>query len=344
LRGLPGTIPLLHRGQVGAMVRLLLRCLVAMTVACSPLGAQAQQFPSRVIRIVVGSDQSSPADIISRLIAAEVTESEGWRVVIENRPGASYTISARRSLAARGRAYDLGVGAPRVCCTGIVAESRLAHRCRVHGPYQADDLAQCFGRSSFRSCQFGVRTRYASQAQSRQTHFFLWWLWNACSHHWRNVQATSWTAGVARPLSWRDVAGSDRPAQRHQPVSVHHDASGHRADRRRPVEGPRCYRVQARTCAERRSDHGRAGISRAGGGGLDRLCRQERNAAGNPDKAQFRTKQGARETEDFGGLGENGRGAGRRDGDRIRSPHEGSDQILEGGCKHYGDHDRTLTG
>jgi len=80
------------------MVRLLLRCLVAMTVACSPLGAQAQQFPSRVIRIVVGSDQSSPADIISRLIAAEVTESEGWRVVIENRPGASYTISAAEVL------------------------------------------------------------------------------------------------------------------------------------------------------------------------------------------------------------------------------------------------------
>ena len=80
------------------MAALLLRCLVALAVIWLPLGAQAQQFPSRVIRIVVGSDQSAPADIASRLVAAEVTESEGWRFVIENKPGASYTISAAEVL------------------------------------------------------------------------------------------------------------------------------------------------------------------------------------------------------------------------------------------------------
>lgn len=74
------------------------RLLLAFAILGSLPAAQAQQFPSRVIRIIVGSDQSAPADIISRLVAAELTESEGWRVVVENRPGASYMISAAEVL------------------------------------------------------------------------------------------------------------------------------------------------------------------------------------------------------------------------------------------------------
>jgi tripartite-type tricarboxylate transporter receptor subunit TctC len=59
----------------------------------APAAASAQAFPSSMIRIVVGSDASSPSDIVSRIIAVELTESEGWRVVVVNKPGASYTIA-----------------------------------------------------------------------------------------------------------------------------------------------------------------------------------------------------------------------------------------------------------
>jgi tripartite-type tricarboxylate transporter receptor subunit TctC len=55
--------------------------------------AEAQVYPSNTIRIVVPTSAGTPPDIISRIIATELSESEGWKVVIENRPGAVQTIA-----------------------------------------------------------------------------------------------------------------------------------------------------------------------------------------------------------------------------------------------------------
>jgi tripartite-type tricarboxylate transporter receptor subunit TctC len=81
--------------------------LAAFALIGSLAAVQAQPFPSRVIRIVVGSDQSSPMDIVSRLVATELADSEGWRVVVENKPGASYTISAVEVLKQPADGYTL---------------------------------------------------------------------------------------------------------------------------------------------------------------------------------------------------------------------------------------------
>ena len=56
------------------------------------LAARAEAYPSNVIRIVVPTGPGTPPDIISRVIAAEVSSAEGWRFVIDNRPGALQTI------------------------------------------------------------------------------------------------------------------------------------------------------------------------------------------------------------------------------------------------------------
>src|SRR5262245_54874332 len=55
--------------------------------------ATAQSFPTNPIRIVVPTGPGSPPDVIGRVIAAEVSEREGWRVVVDNRPGALQTIA-----------------------------------------------------------------------------------------------------------------------------------------------------------------------------------------------------------------------------------------------------------
>jgi tripartite-type tricarboxylate transporter receptor subunit TctC len=65
--------------------------------------ARAQQFPSRVVTIVVPTAPATPPDIISRVIATELSESEGWRVVVENKAGAVLIATGKlRALAVTG--------------------------------------------------------------------------------------------------------------------------------------------------------------------------------------------------------------------------------------------------
>jgi tripartite-type tricarboxylate transporter receptor subunit TctC len=67
-----------------------------MVLACTGLDTltptYGQTYPSKVIRIVVPTGPGTPPDVISRVIGAELSESEGWRVSVENRPGALQTI------------------------------------------------------------------------------------------------------------------------------------------------------------------------------------------------------------------------------------------------------------
>jgi tripartite-type tricarboxylate transporter receptor subunit TctC len=67
--------------------------LGASSVASVPSEAEAQAFPSNPIRVVVPTAPSAPPDIISRVIATELSNSEGWKVIVENRPGAVMTIA-----------------------------------------------------------------------------------------------------------------------------------------------------------------------------------------------------------------------------------------------------------
>jgi tripartite-type tricarboxylate transporter receptor subunit TctC len=62
-------------------------------VAAAPLSAiGAQPYPSSMIRIVTPSPAGTPPDIVARIIANELGESEGWRLVAENKPGAIQTL------------------------------------------------------------------------------------------------------------------------------------------------------------------------------------------------------------------------------------------------------------
>ena len=61
--------------------------------ACSVSQAAAQAYPSQVIRIVVPTAPSTPPDIISRVIANELQNANGWKVIVENKPGAVMTIA-----------------------------------------------------------------------------------------------------------------------------------------------------------------------------------------------------------------------------------------------------------
>jgi tripartite-type tricarboxylate transporter receptor subunit TctC len=76
-------------------VRKILGLLIA-TAAALPLfagpAAQADDFPSRPVRIVVAFPPGGPTDLVGRIVADKMTQQLGQRVYIDNKPGANGTL------------------------------------------------------------------------------------------------------------------------------------------------------------------------------------------------------------------------------------------------------------
>src|SRR5438445_4325244 len=71
------------------------RSIIATLALCAlPVGAQAQAWPSKPIRIIVPFTPGSGTDIIARTVTERLSPQIGQPIVIENRPGAVGTIGA----------------------------------------------------------------------------------------------------------------------------------------------------------------------------------------------------------------------------------------------------------
>lgn len=74
------------------MHRMLVRALVALSMAAIAPFASAQAFPSKPIRLICPFPPGGAVDIASRAIAAELSKTLGQPVTVENRPGAGGNI------------------------------------------------------------------------------------------------------------------------------------------------------------------------------------------------------------------------------------------------------------
>ncbi|MBX3675345.1 MAG: hypothetical protein KF776_20415, partial [Burkholderiales bacterium] len=75
-------------------VRLAVPALLASAVLLAvPLAAHAQGYPTKQIRLIVPLAAGSTADIVSRVVGAELSKALGQAVVIENKTGAGGTIA-----------------------------------------------------------------------------------------------------------------------------------------------------------------------------------------------------------------------------------------------------------
>jgi tripartite-type tricarboxylate transporter receptor subunit TctC len=77
-----------------------------------PAAASAQDYPARLIRIVVAQAPSSGPDLTARALGQKLTESWGQPVVVENRPGANGIIGGELVARAKPDGYTLLLGVP----------------------------------------------------------------------------------------------------------------------------------------------------------------------------------------------------------------------------------------
>jgi tripartite-type tricarboxylate transporter receptor subunit TctC len=81
----------------------------ALLVALSA-SAQAQNYPNRVIKIMLGFPPGGSVDIIARLLAHEMGKSLGQSIVVENRVGAGGAVASKEVLRADPDGYTLLIG------------------------------------------------------------------------------------------------------------------------------------------------------------------------------------------------------------------------------------------
>lgn len=86
--------------------------VLAAIVTGSVVNAAAQNYPSRVIRIVVPFTPGGPQDVNARLIGQKLTEAWGQPVVIENRAAAGGIVATEYVSKASPDGYTLLMGNP----------------------------------------------------------------------------------------------------------------------------------------------------------------------------------------------------------------------------------------
>jgi len=96
------------RARQGAIGRLLLAaaCGVAVLAALPPR-SQAQDYPTRSVRILVPFPAGGSADVIPRLVGDFLSRKWGHPVVVENRPGAAGNIGSEIIYKAEPDGYSL---------------------------------------------------------------------------------------------------------------------------------------------------------------------------------------------------------------------------------------------
>jgi tripartite-type tricarboxylate transporter receptor subunit TctC len=88
-------------------LRFILRALVCFAFAVPAIGAFAQDWPTRPIKLQVPTGPGSATDVMARLLADGLSKTIGQPVVVENMPGASGMLAHQTVARASADGYTL---------------------------------------------------------------------------------------------------------------------------------------------------------------------------------------------------------------------------------------------
>jgi tripartite-type tricarboxylate transporter receptor subunit TctC len=88
----------------------MVKITFSILLACASAALQAQDFPSKPIRMVVGFPPGGGTDVVARIIAPRYSDLLGQPVVIENRPGATGTVAAGQVAKSPADGYTIMMG------------------------------------------------------------------------------------------------------------------------------------------------------------------------------------------------------------------------------------------
>ncbi len=121
---------MMRRG-LGFCATPLVLCSAAALAVLAPQ-ANAQEFPSRTIRLLVGFPAGGPSDVPARLIAERMQKALGQSVVVENKTGAAGMIALNEMLAQPRDGHTL------LLCSYLDASNTLLYKSVA---YKLEDLA-----------------------------------------------------------------------------------------------------------------------------------------------------------------------------------------------------------
>jgi tripartite-type tricarboxylate transporter receptor subunit TctC len=87
-----------------------MRVLRVILLACVLSTSAAAEYPEKPIKLIVPQAAGSATDTVARILAAKLAEEIAQQVIIENRPGAAFTIGLELTAKAEPDGYTLCLG------------------------------------------------------------------------------------------------------------------------------------------------------------------------------------------------------------------------------------------